>query len=237
MEKLQAYFNNNREISDFEFSLAVDLSLIKSNQKTSLSVQQFLNTEKVLSKGYIIIQLRKHQKDINCDDLHSIYQLNQKTVSEWISILAREDPKKRTLVFYGKSNSGKSQLANALLYPFNIGRIQRDGGTNVHWLENIHLKSFILWEEPTIHLTNIEDVKLLLGGENLVINRKNKNLIDRPTGAAVIITCNKAFWNYEREPLLNRINIYQFTNTSFKRFISIQETITYLCQVYDGRYN
>lgn len=123
-------------------------------------------------------------------------------------VIARDIPKKRSLVFYGDSNCGKSLLANALALPFSPGYIQRDGGTNVHWLENIYRKSLVIWEEPSIHMTNIEDVKLLLGGEKIVINRKNKHLVERLNGAAVIITTNKEVWYYDEKALRNRMVIF-----------------------------
>lgn len=124
-----------------------------------------------------------------------------------------------------------------MLAPVAPGYIQRDGGTNVHWLENIYRKSVVLWEEPSIHMTNIEDTKLILGGETLVINRKNKPLLERPAGPAVVVTTNKQFWAYQPQTLMNRCCIYPRDNVlpgkeKYKR----EDIVSYLCDVYDGRF-
>lgn len=173
-------------------------------------------------------------------DLHKLWGLRQAAVNDWFKIVCRAYPKVRTLVLHGTSNAGKSLLANALLLPVAPALIQRDGGSNVHWLENLHRKSIVLWEEPSIHMSNIEDCKLIFGGERIVINRKNKPLIDRPPGPAVVVTTNAAFWEYGAgEPIRNRLHIYHFhkpVESVTKQTLNLQDIATYLCQVYDGEF-
>lgn len=185
-------------------------------------------------------------KHMDCEDrsrlcrLHRVYKFNKSDVQCMFEILSRTIPKKRCLCFYGPSNTGKSLLANGLLYPFAPGYIQRDGGTNVHWLEHIYRKSFILWEEPSIHMTNIEDTKLLLGGERIAINRKNKKIIERINDPAVIVTTNRSFWEYDKNALLNRMTVYTLSvpiSAYVKEYITPVDIITYLCCVYDGRFS
>lgn len=242
------HFGEKAQYSDYEYDLALDLGIFSAKKEVvQRKFQDYQNLEKLLNqKEHCIWRelLRPfcYHESVNYDatTLHNIWKLDKETVIDWFSILCRCYPKKRTLIFCGNSNTGKSLLANALLTPVAPGYIQRDGGTNVHWLENLYRKSVVLWEEPSVHMSNIEDVKLLLGGENIVINRKNKNLIERPPGPAVLITTNKEFWHYDPEPLLNRIIIYYFhhqVNGITTKVIKPIEIITYLCQVYDGRFN
>lgn len=242
---MDVYFGKKTQYTDFEYDLAIDLRLFEhKKQARAHQFQQYLKLEEKLN-------LREHSiwrellepfyqsEGSFHTSLHKQWQLSQKTVILWFSVLCRVFPKKRSLVFYGPSNTGKSLLARALTYPIAPAYIQRDGGTNVHWLENIYRKSLVVWEEPSIHMTNIDDCKLLLGGETIIINRKNKALIERPAGPSCLITTNKAFWEYEREPLLNRIVIHRFwnkINNEEHQYIKVEDIITYLCDVYDGRY-
>lgn len=172
--------------------------------------------------------------------LHAIYNFNKYDVTTIFACIMRCFPKKRTLVFYGPSNCGKSLLANALCTPFAPGYIQRDGGTNVHWLENIYRKCLIIWEEPSIHMTNIEDVKLLMGAERLIINRKNKHLVERLNRPSVIVTTNKPFWEYDPQALKNRCIIYYLNNNIenyTKLNITSADILDYLCHIYEGHFD
>lgn len=240
---MQSYFGHKFQYSDFEYDLALDIGFIKSKSEAQqLQLKAYLSLENKLNKKHNSLwrELLQPYYQNNIEEklvaIHADFGLNKETVHTWFDILCRVYDKKRTLVFYGVSNSGKSLLAAALLQPITPGYIQRDGGTNVHWLENIHRKSVILWEEPSIHLTNIEDVKLLLEGNTLVINRKNKNLIERPAGPAVLITTNKRFWLYQPETLLNRVCIFNFNN-SITQHYERNELISYVCAVYDGEFD
>lgn len=173
------------------------------------------------------------------DQMHELFKLKKETVHEWFALLSRCLPKKRGLVFYGPSNTGKSLLARALTSGINCGYIQRDGGTNVHWLENIYRKNCIIWEEPSVHMVNIEDVKLLLGGEPIVVNRKNKCIISKTNDPPVIITTNFHFWNYQPETLLNRISKYAFHRKidSKGKYLGRRQITSYVLDVYDGRFD
>lgn len=238
MNTLREYFGNKQQFLTSEIDLLLDLKKLTSSRK-KIELEQFLQVEQWIEEANVIdyIDLLQELKlEDNSEQLHKIFGFNKHLIEEWINILLRKTPKKRTLVFYGVSNSGKSLIANALLHIFAPGQIQRDGGTNVHWLEHIYRKNFILWEEPSIHLTNIEDVKLLLGGERIVINRKNLNLIERTEGPAVIVTTNKRFWNYEREALENRCNIYEFNRRDIIP-TNTKQIIKYIIDVYKGRFN
>lgn len=241
------HFGEKAQYSDYEYDLALDIGLFSAKKEVlERKFEEYQNLETILNfKDHsvwrqLLNPLKLYGEEYDDSALHNLYNLDKKTVRYWFSVLCRCEPKKRTLVFTGSSNCGKSILANAILKPIAPAYIQRDGGTNVHWLENLYRKSVILWEEPSIHMSNIEDVKLILGGETLIINRKNKQLIERPKGPAVIITTNKEFWHYEPETLLNRINIYYFTkkvSDYIQTTITDAQLITYLCNVYDGRHH
>lgn len=190
------------------------------------------NNWKILKDVY---EPYRHE-NIGRNTLHSLFGFSREDVEVMFKIISRDIPKQRGLVFYGPSNCGKSILANALCLPFAPGYIQRDSGANVHWLENIYRKSIILWEEPSVHMTNIEDTKLILGGEKIAINRKNKHIVERLNGAAVIVTTNRAFWEYDREALLNRIVIFNFSRpveSVTNKYIHPGEILDYLLSLLD----
>lgn len=243
---MQRLYGNKLQYYDSEYDNALDEGIFESKKdairdkyKRYTHVEELLSTRDKCIWRECLQLLYKPSPTLD-NDLHKLWKLQQQTVQEWFGILARADPKIRTVTFVGRSNSGKSLIAKALTAPFAPGYIQRDGGTNVHWLENLYRKSVILFEEPSIHMSNIEDLKLVFGGERIIINRKNKQLIDRPPGPAVIVTTNKEFWHYDPEPLLNRMRIYTFdtkVDSIIPGYIENESVIRYLCDVYDGRYN
>lgn len=219
---MSSHFGPKTQYKDAEFDIVKVLEGTSETAIKMFKVESYLELEKILNNedfdyklNWYVNELEKclADKDIKpgrINDIHDVFNLKYEDLIDYLSVILRQHPKHRTLVLYGKSNSGKSLIANALYYPFAPGMIQRAGTTNVHWLEAIYQKNFILWEEPSINMTTIEDVKLLTGGETIVINRKNKNLIERLKGPAVLITTNVAFWNYKREELLNRCIIKEF---------------------------
>lgn len=246
--KLKNIFGDRLQYTDFQLNLAKDLEQITQKEKHEVKLNQYIFLEDTLKpfhmRPYAIRELFGYKffdSDIDTiilKQIHELYQFKTEDVKQMFNILGRVDPKIRTLVFYGKSNTGKSILANAIYQFVSPGYIQRDGGTNVHWLEHLHYKSFVLWEEPSVHMSNVEDCKLIFGGENIIINRKNKNLIERPAGPACIVTCNKPFWHYDNA-LSNRMIIYNFdkeVKEVFKDvFVAPRLVLRYLLELYDGR--
>lgn len=228
-------FGHKEQYYDEEHNLLVDQNKISKGGSELLKLRNFLETEQLLENHNWKILLEVYDQyrheNLGRETLAKIFNLSKEDVKLIFQTITRDNPKKRCVVFYGPSNCGKSLLANALCLPFAPGYIQRDSGANVHWLENIYRKSIVLWEEPSIHMTNIDDTKLLLGGEKIVINRKNKHLVERLNGAAVIITTNRSFWEYDRDALLNRINIFNF-NVSVsevtRSYITPGEILDYL---------
>lgn len=241
---MERYFGYKTQYTDYEYDLAMDLEIFQTKKEAIKDkFNKYMYLEEMLNMGeesiwYNLLRDRSNPSitDDKIKEIHEQFGLTQRQVKQWFKVLCRGYPKKRTLVFYGASNCGKSLLANALMSPIAPAYIQRDGGTNVHWLENLYRKSVVLWEEPSIHMSNIEDVKLLLGGETLPINRKNKQIIERPKGPAVLITTNNQFWYYQPQTLLNRIFIFEFNNT-IDKFIEEKDLVSYLMQIYDGRFN
>lgn len=247
-EKLQALLTNTygprEQWSDECYNELIDFKQITKDEHIQHKNKRYYDIESYLclrNRECFYEYFQKYSKDTpieKLDRIHQIYRFTLSDVNTIFDVLARAIPKVRTITLHGASNCGKSLLANALLYPWAPGYIQRDGGTNVHWLEHIYRKSFILWEEPSIHLTNIEDTKLLCGGEKLAINRKNKNIIERINDPAVIITTNREIWQYDPEALQNRMVIFRLNNTVseyIKDYIEPREIIKYLCVIHDGR--
>lgn len=242
---LETYHGKKEQYSDETYNELIDFKQISKSDSIEHRNKRYYEVEGYLSLhewSVYFNRLRQYEDKktpleiLNC--IHNIYNFTKQDVIEICKILGRATPKRRTLTLYGPSNCGKSLLANALLYPWAPGYIQRDGGTNVHWLEHIYRKSFILWEEPSIHMTNVEDTKLLCGGEKLAINRKNKNIIERLNDPAVIITTNRQVWEYDPSALKNRMLIYTLNNevdSVYKGYLKPQQIIRYLTVVHDGR--
>lgn len=238
---LTEYFGDKIQYRDGEIDLVKQLKS-KTIDDKKFKVQQFMSLEAMIKdvdymkQMYHTLGLSYQLSDEAFDDIHSQLKLSHDKIDSWLNILFRIHPKKRTLVFHGASNCGKSVVANALLYPFAPGFIQRDGGTNVHWLEGIYMKNFILWEEPSVHMSNVEDVKLVLGGETIAINRKNKHILERLAGPAVLITTNNRFWNYKPQELMNRITIEEFYRPiTFKNKYEPKDFFAYLNKVWSWK--
>lgn len=232
-------FGDKYQYLDSEYDLAFELGVFKtpiSLKKDKL--ERYMNLECILDGNpqtwYELLKpAATNLSDERFEQIHKDFALDQETVEQWFKILARGYKKRTTIVFYGTSNSGKSLIANALVATVAPGMIQRDCGTNDHWLEHIYMKSVLLWEEPTINMINIEDVKLILGGETIIINRKNKALLERTNPASVIITTNRQFWQYDPNTLKNRCWIYDFGNSiSTKNTYTKGELVAYLCKIY-----
>lgn len=70
-------------------------------------------------------------------------------------------------------------------------------------------KTITLIEEPLFTVDNCETMKLIMGGEYMLMNPKNQTpFICKPNGP-VIITCNSIPWkNYPPIPYLNRCVIF-----------------------------
>lgn len=244
---MEYFFCKKTQFSDHEYDMAMDLELFKCKKdmlkhkfEKYIKLEELLNMKEPTIWSSILQNYIGEDYKPTCAWLHcaDIFQLSQEDVKIIFQTLCRCTTKKKTIVFYGNSNCGKSILANALLAPIAPGYIQRDGGTNVHWLENIYRKSVILWEEPSVNMSIIEDVKLLLGGETIAINRKNKSILERPRGPAVVVTTNNQFWYYQPETLLNRCHIIELKqNVEGVTSMNIPEKdiIYYLLYVFRGR--
>lgn len=160
---LETYHGKKEQYSDETYNELIDFKQITKSDSIEHRTKRYYEVESYLNIHEWSVYLNKlrlyedkNTKIETLDSIHHIYQFTKKDIIEICKILGRAIPKRRTLTLHGPSNCGKSLLANALLYPWAAGYIQRDGGTNVHWLEHIYRKSFVLWEEPSIHLTNIE---------------------------------------------------------------------------------
>lgn len=226
-----------------QYSLLCDLKVcnkqacINHNLYKYLQLEELLDTQSLHDFVNIYRKYIEEPSDNVLKLISNIYKFNRTQIYSIFNCLSRKYNKKRTLIFYGESNTGKSLLARSLLLPFVPGFILRDGGTNVHWLEDIYRKSFILWEEPSIHMTNIEDVKLLLAGEKIAINRKNKPIITRINNPSVIVTTNREFWEYDYTPIINRSLLFTFNTLIHDDCIKLKESwiLYYLISIYDGR--
>lgn len=236
---LVSYFGDKEEYSPFNLNLLVELDLITKKDAKIFLIKQYLKIRDNFKKGPRDYLLSILEKDNNVNynrKLHNVYRLNYNDVNNIFNVLTQNDPKINTLILYGPSNAGKSLLARSLLNRFSPGSIQRDGGTNVHWLENTLYKSFILWEEPIINCDTKEDVKLIMGGEKHIVNPKNKPLLYKEDRTPLIITTNIPFWlNDYTNAMLNRAHLICLNNkveNFIKDYINSDDIIGYLLDIY-----
>nr|QTE03995.1 MAG: nonstructural protein 1 [Motacilla cinerea densovirus] len=106
-------------------------------------------------------------------------------------VLLKSDPKINCIRLIGTANSGKTLLANCICEPFITCYNNNHGSENEFYLSNMLNKSIILCEELYVTIATAEDMKSVLGGQNIDIAKKfdEKQLLSR---TPVIITSNYA---------------------------------------------
>lgn len=104
-------------------------------------------------------------------------------------VLNKEENKINCLRLIGIPNSGKTLIANCIVEPFITCYNNNHGSENEFYLSNFLNKSIILCEELYITIATAEDMKSVLGGQNIDIAKKfnEKQLLQR---TPVIITSN-----------------------------------------------
>lgn len=87
-------------------------------------------------------------------------------------------------------------------------------------------------EEPMFTVDNIETMKLVMGGEPMLLNPKNVEPFIAEHNAFVILTCNQLPWiNYQNKPFTNRAHIFTLSEPiSFETFISKDQFWTELSE-------
>lgn len=76
-----------------------------------------------------------------------------------------------------------------------------------------HNKTICLIEEPLFTVDNQETMKLLMGGETMLLNPKNMPPFISKNEAVVIITANSVPWiNYPPKPFENRCYAFNMIN-------------------------
>lgn len=126
-----------------------------------------------------------------------------------VQVLNRRSGKKNTVWLQGVSNAGKSQLINSLMqsyFPNTIGTPNNSVRTTFTFNDCMY-KRVILWEEPNITVDNIEDTKIILGGQDCRIDAKYQSSAVLQS-TPFVITSNKDLWamcTNHRQELLNRV--------------------------------
>lgn len=88
--------------------------------------------------------------------------------------------------------------------------IDRMDQNNAHaYSYAFHNKTCALIEEPLFTVDNIETMKLVMGGEPMLLNPKNVHPFIGQSKAFVVFTANEIPWqNYPAGPFLNRSHIF-----------------------------
>jgi phage/plasmid-associated DNA primase len=153
-----------------------------------------------------------------------------KTVQNWddekisnfardvVAVINKRSGKKNCLWLQGVSNAGKSQVIGSLLnayFPNTMGTPNNSPRTTFTFNDCMY-KRVILWEEPNITIDNIEDVKIILGGQDCRIDAKyQSSAVMQAT--PFFITSNKHLWALtqgNKQELLNRVHWYRMDQVS-----------------------
>lgn len=217
---LQQMFGPREQFTQFQAIQVMNLyPKLNQTDYERIKLKQFLTIEekiKCFGVVYIIMAWKQYAaSEISSElatKLDHLYGLSKQDVVNFVRVLAKDTNKINTICFYGASNTGKSILARALLLPWEPGCIQRDGGMNLHWLENTLFVNYVIWEEPIVNCEIKEDLKLVLGGERVAINKKNKPLCYKDHRSPMIITTNQPFWFVDStQAYINRMIIAHLT--------------------------
>lgn len=154
-------------------------------------------------------------------------------------ILRKVDPKINAIRLIGVPDSGKSLIANCICEPFITCYNNNHGSENEFYLSNMLNKAIILCEELYVTIATAEDLKSVLGGQNIDIAKKfnEKQLLCR---TPVVITSNYSRFGRGHLPptdenaLAIRCHTYNFS-TSYKpacRLTSVQFYLYLLSNMY-----
>ena len=127
----------------------------------------------------------------------------------------KELGKRNTLCFRGVANAGKSQLM-ATYVQWMVGNHYGKPSNNKNSsfpFDNCVNKRLILWEEPLVVPENIEDVKLLMGGEELRADIKFDSMMNVGRTPLIITTNNKLskYMNEAQDALSKRMFEFWFS--------------------------
>lgn len=242
---MEDYFGQKEMYSTMEYQIAVELEIIKQKDVKRMQFKEFLKVEEKIDKGgskYITDCWRTLTKNTRITEKEAqiyseIWPITPEEIKNIVHILAKETNKVNTICFWGPSNAGKSILQRSIMKPWEPGSIQRDGGMNLHWLENTIFKTFIVWEEPIVNCEIKEDMKLVLGGERVTVNPKNKPLLYKEHRSPLVITTNIPFWMSDTTgSYLNRMYIIKLSNlleSKTDKHIDELSVLKWLVNLYD----
>lgn len=137
-------------------------------------------------------------------------------IQEIVDIMDRKREKINTFCLIGESNSGKTMVVSNPLKAISrfVGQIGNRGSNSQFVYQDCPNKRLIVIDECVMTREQLEDMKLLLGGEDLKADVKGK--MHTTVGRTpVIMTGNKDLWvldQSQRDPLLNRM-VYYNTKT------------------------
>ncbi len=154
--------------------------------------------------------------------LKEVQKWDDKKISSFardvVAVINKRSGKKNCLWLQGVSNAGKSQIIGSLLnayFPNTMGTPNNSPRTTFTFNDCMY-KRVILWEEPNITIDNIEDIKIILGGQDCRIDAKyQSSAVMQAT--PFFITSNKPLWaltQNNKPELLNRVHWYKMDHVS-----------------------
>ena len=138
----------------------------------------------------------------------------QQFVEHWKNVIFMKQLKINSLMFSGRSNTGKTLLCNLIKSGYVWGDADRGVLTYKNFpFERLIHKSLYVFEECKPNVSSMEDLKLIWGGEDIFVNIKGRQAEMLPRRPCVITMqshdvmecCNMSS---DKEALINRTYRY-----------------------------
>lgn len=133
-------------------------------------------------------------------------------VERVFNVMDRKDKKINTIAMVGPSNAGKTIVFMEPICELArfVGKIGNRGANSEFVYMDLPNKRVVAIDECIMSRENLEDLKLLLGGQPLKVNVKNQGPVDVHK-TPCLLAGNKPPWlldHGQKEPLLNRMYYY-----------------------------
>lgn len=204
------------EILDSTPSMPTSVAIKQAEYQLGIRYhQEQLNLTEKSTLRELVKYKHVHMEENKKVALHAfLKKISKQLWIDYRNLLTKSDPKKRTLALIGSSNAGKSFIArNLTLHTWTTGMIDRMTSTNVHaYSYATTRRTCCLFEEPLFTVDNVETMKLIMGGEPMMLNPKHMTPYVAQNKAFVVITAEYPPWNrYPSKAFENRAYIHNFT--------------------------
>jgi hypothetical protein len=231
----QAQFNRRISPTEFEIIMtAYGPSTYTSHVRAIIKYNNALKLKEQDRKPFMFhIDINNASSKVQEDYLMYLFEENGIDFTYFMAwciiIIDMHINKVNTLILNGPPNTGKSMLLQLITKGLVKAFITRTGDATQFHLQNCLDKRILLFEEPRITPATVDDMKLLLGGEEFDIQIKHSD----PEGlkrTPVLISTNKPIGFHlspiDNEALEVRSRLFNFTKIIGTHLEVCEENIT-----------